>query len=109
MVWPRPGALQTAKQEREAIGVYRKLLALAPDHADGCHNLASVLELRGDLEEAIVLCERALALEPGRAATHNNLSSIFRSGRLEEAIAAARRALELEPESALAMNNLGCA
>jgi TolB-like protein/Flp pilus assembly protein TadD len=54
--------------------------------------------VQGRLEEALVLCEEAVKLDPLHAAYHTNIGYVFlRLGQLEQADAAYRKALELQP------------
>src|SRR5206468_5737480 len=59
-----------------AIACYRQALAIRPEQAVAMVNLATVLEAKGDSEEAMVLLARALALRPGHAQTECNLAYI---------------------------------
>ena len=64
-------------------------------------NLATLLAKLGRLDEAVALEQRAIALEPLRAASHANLALYLTAlGRYDEAEAALRKAIELQPQSA---------
>ena len=55
----------------------------------------------GRLDEAVVLSQRAIALDPLRVATHQNYATLSHRVRaLREAEAALRKAIELQPQSA---------
>jgi tetratricopeptide (TPR) repeat protein len=73
-------------------------------------NLGGVLLLKGELNEAMTDCRRALEIEPDYPVANNNLGCIFlRQDRVEDAIASFRKALEVQPDYADARNNLGLA
>jgi tetratricopeptide (TPR) repeat protein len=92
----------------EAEGVYRRVLAGAPEQADCLHLLGMVAYQRGDLEGAGDLIGRAIAAKGDAAAYHSNLGNVLQAqGRLDKAAACYRRALELRPELAEAQLNLG--
>ena len=64
-------------------------------------NFAILLSRLARLNEAVALLQRAIALDPLRAASHKNLSLYLTAlGRYDEAEAAARKAIELQPQSA---------
>src|SRR5580704_4617249 len=58
---------------REAEQVYRAVLRIAPDHAGALHQLGNVCRQKGEVEEAISLIERALAIDPKSARGQNDL------------------------------------
>jgi predicted O-linked N-acetylglucosamine transferase (SPINDLY family) len=94
----------------EAEQLYRQILARFPDHPDTLHLLGVLAGQAGNPGAAIVLIERACALNPGIAAYHGNLGeSYLRAGRPEDSLASFRRAIELEPASGLAHCRLGAA
>lgn len=100
--------LQQHEQFADAEGVYRGILAVAPDHPDALHYCGVVVHQQGRSDEGIALIERSLALEPAQADWHSNLGIVLQArGRLDEAIAAYRRAIALDPQHANAHNNLG--
>jgi tetratricopeptide (TPR) repeat protein len=69
-----------------------------------------VAHQRGRHELAIQLIERAVALNPGRAAYHANLAEAYRAtGELDRAASCGRIALRLRPAYPEAANNLGMA
>jgi tetratricopeptide (TPR) repeat protein len=96
------GHLQAAEQ------IYRKILAVEPDHADALHLLGVIAGQVGNHAAAVQYISRAIRLKGHAAAFHNNLGNALRAqGKLDEAVAAYRRALQLQPRDAEAHNNLG--
>jgi len=92
----------------EAERLYRELLHVCPDHAEGLHLLGILLGRSGRIEEGIRSIEAAAALEPAQPAFQNNLGEMYRQqGRLAEALACLERAVCLAPQLAEAYFNLG--
>jgi len=98
----------TAARQRALVAA-DKAVALAPELADG-------YSARGWLRSTVTWdwtggqadFEKALALEPGNAATQRRYGLLsLNLDRMAEAIAATRRAIELDPLSSAAWNNLG--
>lgn len=79
----------------------RRLLDLAPRHAEGL-NLQGIVCLRlGRLEAAAASLRGAIALAPENAQFHSNLGAVLRrAGRPEEAEQAFSRAIALAPDIA---------
>ena len=83
------GALKIA---REGVHTY-------PDHPVLRNNLAVLLELRGDIEEAETMLRAALAEDPALPQVSKNLADIlYRTGRYDDAAEAYERAAKLNPE-----------
>jgi tetratricopeptide (TPR) repeat protein len=83
------GALAIA---REGVGAY-------PDHPVLRNNLAVLLELRGEIEEAEQMLRSALAEDPALPQVSKNLADIlYRTGRYDDAAEAYERAAKLNPE-----------
>jgi protein O-GlcNAc transferase len=98
----RAGRLQ------DAIRIYQSILREQPAHADSIHLLGVAFLQMGDAARALLLIDRAIALQPAVAAYHNNRGqALHRLARLDEAGAASRQAIALEPTLAEAHNNLG--
>ncbi len=92
----------------EAEGLYRRILAVAPDHADAVHFVGAIALQRGDHAGAAGWIRKALELNPGAAPAHSNLGlALFHLGELDEAEACYRRALGLQPRFSDARCNLG--
>ena len=111
-----PEALQLALEHHqagrlaEAEGIYRKILAVAPNHADALHLLGVIAHQMGRHDFAVELIGKAIALVPAAPTFHCNLGEAYRKlHRLGEAIAAYRRTIELKPDYLEAHNNLGVA
>jgi eukaryotic-like serine/threonine-protein kinase len=83
---------------------------LLDDTLAEAHALSAQLALRTELNWTLARqeFERALALEPGRAATHHEYAFYFSDlGQHDEAIARLKKALELDPVSPLVQGDLG--
>jgi predicted TPR repeat methyltransferase len=101
-------ALQQAEQWAAAEDIYRRILEVAPNHADALHFSGVLAHQRGRTEDAVTLIERSLELEPERADWYSNLGIVLQDQlRLDDAIAAYRSAIVLDPTHANAHSNLG--
>jgi predicted TPR repeat methyltransferase len=101
-------ALQQAEQWAAAEDIYRRILEVAPNHADALHFSGVLAHQRGRTGDAIALIERSLELEPKRADWYSNLGIVLQDQlRLDDAIAAYRSAIALDPTHANAHSNLG--
>lgn len=96
------------RQYREAIAVFRGLLALDPENVDLYRGYAICLAKTSDLVSAIEALDTALLLledRPDRDADRAQLyalmaSFLFKAGRKGQAVAMAERAIELSPPDA---------
>ncbi|HUB67788.1 MAG TPA: tetratricopeptide repeat protein [Candidatus Methylacidiphilales bacterium] len=71
-------------------------------------NLGMALGKSGQIDEAIVYLEKALAMNPNDAFPHNNLGyALSLKGRTDQAIIQLKEALQIDPGDAAAHNNLG--
>ena len=99
---------QNARQFEKAEGIYRKIVAMAPNWAEAQSNLASALQEQGKLRESVGHYEKALALKPGFAEIHYNFGNVLKDlDRLTEAALRYEKALALKPDYPEAHNNLG--
>ena len=91
-------ALHKQGQLVDAANHYRSVLALAPDHAETLH-LLGVLEHQSSRHaEAVVLIDRAIAVDPGPPAYYSNLGAAQQAlGRMADALVSFDRALERRP------------
>jgi tetratricopeptide (TPR) repeat protein len=88
--------------------LYRQVLAIDPDHADGLHLLGMIVFEAGQVDAAVELIRRAIAIKGNAASYHSNLGNILQSqGKLDEAGLCYQRALVLKPDSAEVYLNLG--
>ena len=90
--------------ESGAVGkaetVFRRILDVDPNHAEGSFLLGTVRYLSRNNESAVELLTRAVKLRPGQGHYHNNLAGALRDlGRKEEALAQFLAAARLRPDS----------
>jgi predicted ribosomally synthesized peptide with SipW-like signal peptide len=95
----------------QATGSYEAARALRPENVAVWLNLGQALGLKGQVEEAIVCCRKAIELNPKLALAHINLGFALLSdkGRAEESTACFRKGIELNPTFAEAHYGLGLA
>jgi tetratricopeptide (TPR) repeat protein len=80
---------------------YRRAFELAPQSAGVMGNLVLLLSTLGLFDEAVVLGQRTIVLEPLLGAHYFNLAlALTALGRYDEAEAALRKNIELQPQSA---------
>ena len=102
-------ALQ-AKRADEAIAVCDDLLKQVPGLPRALALKSRVRAEAGDVEDAILLLEHAIASDPGVATWHANLAALYRSVyRCADAVRSARQAVRLEPKSPQHLVNLALA
>lgn len=90
--------------------LFSAVLAVYPDNARACDNLAHCYYRRGHTREAIAYYKRAIAIAPDRVRTHYNLGLLYNAaGRHRKAIQAFAGALRLNPDHAGAHYNAGLA
>jgi len=107
-------AFQIALQHHQAgrldlaVEIYRRILAVEPEHADSLHLLGVIAHQSGQSALAEQYILRAIALRPSAAAYHNNLGEVYRSqGKLDDALPSYQQAIALQPEYPDPHNNLG--
>jgi len=94
----------------EAERVYRRILELDAQHAEGLHLLGMVAFQTGQCDAAAELISRAILRNGTEDRYFTNLGNVLQGqGRLEEAVSCYRRALQLNPGSGAAQGNLGLA
>jgi tetratricopeptide (TPR) repeat protein len=92
-------ALFAADRHLEALTALREAVALDPDQASYQFNLANVLEVLGDAEEAEAHFQRFLTLDPDDPIGHFNYGiHLDKQDRSQEALAQVARAVELRPD-----------
>ena len=92
--------------DRETL--YRTTIDRNPDCWLAHNNLGLALAGRGQFDEAIAQCEKALEIKPDYADAHNNLGLVLADGgQVDEAIAHYLKALEIKPDFAAVHYNLG--
>ena len=92
----------------EAIGYYRRALAIAPDDTRTLYNYGNALYDAGQIEAAIGVYREGVSKQPDFAELHNNLGNALRAaGNVQEAADSYQRALTLSPDLVQAHNNLG--
>jgi serine/threonine-protein kinase len=102
------GALYATKKWEAAEGCLRVALALRPEAAVVYSNLGVILVKKGDCDEAIRQCRKALELNDKFAHARLILGDALRAkGQLDEGIQEHLKAIKLAPNDARAHNDLG--
>lgn len=93
----------------EAEADFRQALVLQPDQPQVLNYLGySLVEQRRNLDEALDMIERAVALRPDSGYIVDSLGWVlYRLGQFEEAVAPMERAVELEPNDSIVNDHLG--
>ena len=100
--------LQRAGDHAGAAHCYREVLALDARNANAHYLLGALLGETGNVAEASVHLDHALAAKPDLAAAHAARGNVFLLlDEREAAVASYRRALSYEPDNATAHFNLG--
>jgi predicted O-linked N-acetylglucosamine transferase (SPINDLY family) len=100
--------LHQAGRLNEAEGLYRQILAIDPNHADGLHLLGVIAYEGGKNDIAVDLIHKAIAQNDRCADYHCNIGSALEAlGRSNEAETHFLRALCLNPNHAESHNNFG--
>ncbi len=106
-VWDKqPSELETAAVDFErgryddALGVYRRLLKLQPDHRVAMLGTALALDRQGHLEEARATYERVLALDPYNEVALDGIVGLIEKGPAEQRLALLAKVREIIPGSA---------
>ncbi len=99
---------QQSGRTESAETIYRRILAVQPNHARAWHHLGFSLFARGRTDEALDAFRQAVLLQPDSLEAHLHLgNALAQAGRFADAGAAYRRALEIDPSCAVAQSNLG--
>ena len=92
----------------EAERFYREVIQQAPAQPDALHFLGVLEGQRGRHDAALMLMERAIAINPRLTAALYNRANLLRElGRREDALAGYSAALAVKPDNAAALNNRG--
>lgn len=95
-------------QHREALGLIRRAIAIAPDEPGLHSNLGNVLFEIDRPDLAVQAYEEAIRLDPGSVAARNNLGVTLRTVRLPDAAEAIyREAIAIDPNHRDTWDNLG--
>lgn len=92
----------------EAAGLYERIIAEQPAHADALHLLGVVLHQDGQNDQALKLIQEAIRIRPEQAIYYCNLSNVQRAlGHSDDALASCEKALEIQPGMFEAQLNKG--
>jgi tetratricopeptide (TPR) repeat protein len=101
------GDFRAGRLDRAEAG-FRRVLDVAPGHADSLYYLGVIAARIGRHDLAIALIERAAGIRPSVADYQNDLGlSLHAVGRFGEAVETLISAVRLQPNLAEAHNNLG--
>jgi tetratricopeptide (TPR) repeat protein/SAM-dependent methyltransferase len=97
-----------AGQLPQAEALYRRVLAIDPNHDDALHRLGILAHQIGRSDAAVELMERAISINGHNPDYHYNLGLVFQAlGRGDDAVAQYRNATALKPNHADAFLSLG--
>ena len=98
--------LHRAGHHADAQEIYRRVLALAPDHPDALHFMGVLAHDQGRDEEALRLLARSVELVPDHAGFCSNYGNLLLDNeRFEDAERQYRQALALDPDRPDALHN----
>jgi tetratricopeptide (TPR) repeat protein len=101
-------AYRRSGRHAEAYALYRRVLDVHPDHAEGLAGCGQAAFHLGRTGDALRLLRRAVAARHDFADAHNNLAVVLQaSGDLDEALSACQRALRFDPDLIGGHLNLG--
>lgn len=104
------GCLMRLNRDEEAIPVFRRVVALAPEHGDSRLDLAVLLRQRGSLDEAVEHLRAARSALPELGTYAMALGTTYlHMGRLDEGIAELETAVARRPTWAQAQASLAAA
>jgi tetratricopeptide (TPR) repeat protein len=97
------GLLEAVRQEDDALGVYRALVAAGSKRSETRILMAGLLAQRGALQELLVTLEQEVATHPSQGIGHYYLgAALEKAANLTAADIAYRTATKLEPENTAA-------
>ncbi len=98
--------LALSEGKKSKVETYLDIIKKNPT-ADNYINLSLVYYEKGEFENCIKVCEKALELDPNYVNAYNNICSAYNSlQKWDKAIEACNKALQLMPEHNLAKGNL---
>jgi tetratricopeptide (TPR) repeat protein len=110
LAFTRAFSLHQAGEISQAREIYQQLLKSQPLNADLLRLLGTAEYQLRNLDEAVTMLKRSLALSSDQPVTHNNLGNVFQDmKRFDEALACYDYALRLAPTYAEAYSNRGTA
>jgi len=90
--------LEEKQQYTEAIAVWKKAVALAPDDAKVQNDLAANLYLTGNTAEAIEVLRKAVTLNPELVQSHYNLGAyLVQQGHPDQGLPELEAAISIDP------------
>ena len=109
LLFRQAASLEREKKIPESVASFEKLIELRPDHAAALNYLGYMYADRNEnLERALELVTRAVALEPSSSAYLDSLGWVyFRLGRLDEAERHLLTAKRLSPDDPTIEDHLG--
>jgi Flp pilus assembly protein TadD len=103
----RAQAAAQARRLNEAGGICADVLAASPDHPAAMALQGIIAGMMGDVEQAMILLRKAIALRPGNATWYAHLGSLCRATcRMDEALAAGQESIRLDPGNTEHLVNL---
>ncbi|HBY62276.1 MAG TPA: hypothetical protein DEH78_20840 [Solibacterales bacterium] len=99
---------QEKGRPQDAIGEWKKALAMDPNDSMALSNLGAALTEAGDYDAAMAQFKKAVEADPENYKSYSNWGvSLARMGRFDEAAEPLRKAIELNPDDAKALGSYG--
>jgi tetratricopeptide (TPR) repeat protein len=90
--------LEEKQQYTEALAMWKKAVALAPDDAKVQNDLAANLYITGDTAEAIEVLRKAVQINPELVQAHYNLGAyLMEQGHADEGLPELERVVSMDP------------
>jgi tetratricopeptide (TPR) repeat protein len=92
----------------DAEKIYRQILETEPNHSEALYLLGTLAGQKGDVDSAIELIRRSIALNADEPEAHRNLGVLLaQRGRFDEALGCFSKAAQLRPDDPRTHHDLG--
>ena len=98
--------LNSQRKHGEAVKYLRYVTEISPEYVEGWINLSVAYLGDGNLDEALICCNKALDLDPSKGIIWNDRGYIFKlQNKIENAISDFDESLRLSPDNMYTLTN----